>query len=309
MRKLSKGLLVARPRFQAFQLKRGFSTSYKSLINRVQSGSLISIVNKFAVLKENKDFSKRIVFSDLKFSLEISENQTLSDLASSHRKKSELDGILTMTFLDEDDIPIASNTKSTMLLRLPSFKISMDSDRLYHCYNLNYMGNRSLDVQIKRPHEKPGLDRLVIEEDLSYRDAFDLQHRQEPGLTFRDLLNEILYSKYHSINELESQAARTRENRLNRLLNFFFYMTFVQVLSLNLCTFVFFNWDIMEPITACLTFSNLICGYYFWVFTKCDYDPESILNYLRERTNVRRRVYRELIDERREIDELLNERI
>ena len=106
---------------------------------------------------------------------------------------------------------------------------------------------------------------------------------------------------------LEKNLLSNKEKRTSKLLNLFFYISTAQVVTLNLLTFVFLNWDIMEPITQCLTFANIILGYYFWALTKTSLDPPSISAYFTSKKNLFRRKYlKELSEERGSIERLIN---
>ena len=72
--------------------------------------------------------------------------------------------------------------------------------------------------------------------------------------------------------------------------NFYFYLTLIQTIVLNSCVFIFFSWDIMEPITQCITYMNAIAGYYYWCLSNGgDYEISSIINFLKNRTLFSRR--------------------
>lgn len=48
-------------------------------------------------------------------------------------------------------------------------------------------------------------------------------------------------------------------------------------------TYVAFSWDIMEPITACLSLSDAIAGYVFWLWTGKPWDLDSLRTHYYEK--------------------------
>ena len=57
-------------------------------------------------------------------------------------------------------------------------------------------------------------------------------------------------------------------------------MTFVSVIMMQFAmsqygTYVVFSWDIMEPIMACVTLSDAVAGYIFWLWCGKPWDLDS----------------------------------
>ena len=48
-------------------------------------------------------------------------------------------------------------------------------------------------------------------------------------------------------------------------------------------TYVAFSWDIMEPITACVSLSDAIAGYMFWLWTGKPWDLDSLRSHYYEK--------------------------
>ena len=48
-------------------------------------------------------------------------------------------------------------------------------------------------------------------------------------------------------------------------------------------TYIAFSWDIMEPITACVSLSDAIAGYYFWLWSGKPWDLDSLRSHYYER--------------------------
>lgn len=83
-------------------------------------------------------------------------------------------------------------------------------------------------------------------------------------------------------------------------------LTFVGVIGAQFAavqygTYVAFSWDIMEPITACISLIDAICGYYFWIWSKNSWDLDSFRSYFYEK-NLQKKRFRE---RKREYDELI----
>ena len=74
-------------------------------------------------------------------------------------------------------------------------------------------------------------------------------------------------------------------------------------------TYVAFSWDIMEPITACLSLSDAIAGYVFWLWTGKPWDLDSLRNHFYEKAlaknfqkhNINRHEFEMLKESRRQI--------
>ena len=75
-----------------------------------------------------------------------------------------------------------------------------------------------------------------------------------------------------------------KDKRVWKFLNFYFYLTLIQTTVLNSWVFIFFSWDIMEPIIQCFTYMNAIAGYYYWCLSNGgDYEISSIINFLKNK--------------------------
>lgn len=64
--------------------------------------------------------------------------------------------------------------------------------------------------------------------------------------------------------------------------------TFVSIIMMQFVlsqygTYVAFSWDIMEPITACVSLSDAIAGYYFWLWSGKPWDLDSLRSHYYER--------------------------
>ena len=295
-----------------------FSTIRTTIIesNSVLFNKNIEVLNRFAILLELKENQPQIVFPDKKLSVKFDlakENQTIDDLLSNYKKQAEQDNVLGCSIANNDGVVLANNTRANVLLRLPSFNIIFDNgEKTYTCLNANYLGNTDINKEINthlKINNKDRINDLCLNKSFNFQDACnrDIHISNKDSFTYKDLLNNIYLHKYTLMLNLEKNLLSNKEKRTSKLLNLFFYISTAQVVTLNLLTFVFLNWDIMEPITQCLTFANIILGYYFWALTKTSLDPPSISAYFTSKKNLFRRKYlKELSEERGSIERLIN---
>ena len=128
--------------------------------------------------------------------------------------------------------------------------------------------------------------------------------KQEKNLTYGIIFKNILENKYYPIKNFQKKKAVEKDRRVHKLLNLFFYVSLAQISMMNLCVFVFFNWDIMEPITQCITYLNIICGYYYWVYSNGgNYEISYITSWLKSR----RMLYRYIDNSIKEKNEIIRE--
>ena len=64
--------------------------------------------------------------------------------------------------------------------------------------------------------------------------------------------------------------------------------TFVSVLLIQFAlsqygTYIAFSWDIMEPIMACVSLSDAIAGYFFWIWAGRPWDLDAVRAHFYER--------------------------
>jgi hypothetical protein len=284
---------------------------------------LQSQINKNALLIQNSEYMPRIIFPEYKFSLTLDiskDDYTIKNMLDDARKIYNQEFVLSLSFIDEEGELIANTVQVKMLTRLPSFKICVDGgDKLFNCLNQSWNAQTCVDHTVHESQltEKylELIEKLMFEHNFSFKVAQNLvlqnndittrlnQHRYP---SFRDILNDYLQNKYINLKNFTQSLAMKREQRLQKGLNFFFYMCFAQVATLNLCTFVFFSWDFMEPITQCITYLNIIFGYYFWAITNEDYEMESMIQWIRRRKFLTKpAMWRQLMNEKEDIEKLL----
>jgi hypothetical protein len=288
--------------------------SHISMISNIHPISFKeSKINKNAIIIQNENYHSKIIFPDLKFDLDLNmgnKDYTIKNLIEDNKKKYDKELVLTLSFWDEEGNIIAASTQTQMLLRLPIFSICVDGgDRLYKCLNPYYLGNNMLNKEILTSYKDVDLEKLeryLFNDNLETCNAIKLSTKKHETLKYSSVLKDYIRNKYNAIEDFYVNIKERREKRLQKFLNFFFYACFAQVLSLNLCTFVFFNWDFMEPITQCITYVNIITGYYFWAFTKTDYEMEEMIYWVRNRNYLSKpKLWERCLQEKDEIQQLL----
>ena len=250
------------------------------------------------------------------------ENLTISQLIEKSQKSLEKEAILTHAFLDSDGIEISGSTKASMLFRLDKFKISINrGEKVYTCYNFNYLANQRLnqntDVISNEFYQK--IEKVMLDNKLPFHISHIITKNSvlnknfakvtnATNFTFGNIFDNILNYKYFPLQTFQLKNELDKDRRVYKMLNLFFYMTLSQTILLNLCVFVFFNWDIMEPITQCITYLNIIFGYYYWAYSNGgDYEISSITAWLKARTLFFRSLHQGLA-EKTEIEEFLEKR-
>lgn len=287
-----------------------------------------SSINKNALLVENSECYTKIIFPDFKFSLiiDLSREQTIKQMIEEARKLYNKEWVLSISFYDSQGELIANSVQARMLTRLPNFNICIDGgEKLINCINTTWSSGKSLDQTLDQTiFTEKNLDiieKLMFENNFSFKTAQnyvlghigsmrkkekDVYNLNTGSLTYREIFKDYLRSKYVSLNLYTDSLLDRRERRIRNFLNLFFYMSLFQVTTLNLCTFVFFSWDYMEPITQCITYLNIIIGYYFWAITDEDYEMESMINWAKNREFFTKPIiFKEMTKEKRELEEML----
>jgi len=243
----------------------------------------------------------RVVFPDYTFELQLKSYQsgyTVKNMIDDSRKAFEKERVISLKIVDDEGIDIANITETSILARLEHFFISINNgERIYKCNNLKYLGDRNLGRTsgIYTDFRFSELQDFFQNKNLSVTDSIISLNmktelfEKESINKYVSKLNSKLYKifevflkrKYSTLEEYISFHSINKEKQITKYVNLFFYLTLTQVVTLNLCTFVFFSWDIMEPITSCITWMNLIIGYYFWALTECEYEIESMTNFYR----------------------------
>jgi len=215
------------------------------------------------------------------------------------RKAFEKERVISLKLVDDEGIDIANITETSILARLEHFFISINNgERIYKCNNLKYLGDRYLGRTsgIYTDFSFSELQDFFQNKNLSVTDSI-IALNMKTELFGKESINKyvskfnsklyiifeaFINRKYRTLEDYISFHSINKEIRITKYVNLFFYLTLTQVVTLNLCTFVFFSWDIMEPMITCLTWLNLIIGYNFWALTECEYEIESMTNFFRK---------------------------
>jgi hypothetical protein len=243
---------------------------------------------------------------------------TISELIDVSKKNFDRDGILTLIFLDMEGVQISGSVKASMLYRLDKFKISINrGEKVYNCYNFNYLANKKLDLNIEIFSNDfyDAIEKDMHKNQLPFNISYimnkcarkDYLHEEEK-LTYKKLFENILSDKYFPLQKFHYKQMVEKDRRLWKFLNFYFYLTLFQTILMNSCVFVFFSWDFMEPITQCISYMNLIVGYYYWCVTNGgDYEISSISAFLKSRSLFTKNIDNAL-KEKLELENFLNEK-
>jgi len=214
-----------------------------------------------------------------------------------HRKKFEKERVMTLKLLDEEGIDISNCTETTILSKLDHFYVSINQgEKIYKCINLTYLGNKNLGRTSEADFSFNELQNAYQNKCLSITDAsISLELKAElfqkkslnksiskANSKLYTLLDSFIKNKFLNFSDYLEYYNRNKDIRIIKITNLFFYITLTQVVTLNLATFVFFSWDILEPMITLLTWCNLIVGYNYWVFTESDYEIESMIKWLRD---------------------------
>lgn len=260
---------------------------------------------------EQNDYKRKIIFEDVTFNIDIDladKSQSIGSLLSSLDSAASKNMIYSMIITDIDGTELAKNTPTALLSRLKVFKVYINGgEKVYLVNNLNYLANGSSDIWSKN-HTEDELDAIF-----SYMRRYHFTFNEAKSIlninrkkSLSSLISSIRSQKYEAIEKYLGFKAVSKQNRSQRLINTFFYAASAQIIGLNLCTFVFFSWDVMEPITACLTYANLIAGYYFSSISKHDYEFSEFGNWL-NKTRSDRSLARFVEEEKEVLDRFLIE--
>ena len=83
-------------------------------------------------------------------------------------------------------------------------------------------------------------------------------------------------------NELEN-VRKMASTSASRYGSAFFWTLALQFMFSQYGTYVAFSWDIIEPITACMTLSDAIAAYLFWLWAGTPWDVEGLRNHFFEK--------------------------
>lgn len=101
-------------------------------------------------------------------------------------------------------------------------------------------------------------------------DSLSLQYLRQSDLAVRDELKE-LETKFSSLDKTKHSLDAQAERYATWILRLGFVGICAQFFILSEMVWVYFNWDIMEPVTYFVFLSTLIIGYTFFLMSKIDY--------------------------------------
>lgn len=80
-----------------------------------------------------------------------------------------------------------------------------------------------------------------------------------------------------------TEIERAADRSARRVLWSFASIFVTQFALIQYGTYLAFSWDIMEPITCGMTLGDVVCGYFFWIWTKRPYSLEGLRDHFFER--------------------------
>ena len=181
---MMRNKLLNKFNFSSFKnsfLNKNFS-SITSTLSHIENLHPISFkeskINRNAVIIENEHYYSKIIFPDYKFDLDLNignKDYTIKSMLEDSKKTFGKELVLSISFWDEEGNLIANSTQTSMLIRLPIFKICFDGgDRLYNCVNPYYLGNNKLDqevVQSSKVIDLENVEKLLFKENLSIKSS------------------------------------------------------------------------------------------------------------------------------------------
>ena len=180
------------------------------------------------MIENDKCYSK-IILPDYKFQLDLGigkPNYTIKNMIEDKKKIYGKEYVLTMTLRDKDGSVIANNNLTSMLTRLEEFSIDINhGEKFYTCLNMKYLGNNNIDRKIE--YDTIKIDRasdISVENGIAINRILSLKANNSNKLTYRDLLNEFFEHKYCSYAEFHNSLQESKDKRVQKLLNLFFYL-------------------------------------------------------------------------------------
>lgn len=223
------------------------------------------------------------------------------------------------------------------VMRFPFFKVRLDNQNEYHYHSstedtfrssVKTPAERSLydfsvskfDMNVDKAQTSSKLFNHIIER-LTTLDQTRVSKTHSPedvSMIIRDGISkyclsvntekDILLQQLHLVDEALKPLHGSIENakekaHVKSLLSGLSFVGIIgaQFVAVQYGTYVAFSWDIMEPITACISLIDAICGYYFWIWSKNSWNLDSIRSYFYER-NLQKKQFRE---RKREYDQLI----
>ena len=194
------------------------------------------------------------------------------------------------------------------VLQLPFLRIRIDREHEYHVHNerafnihlsVNSPSERRLIDFIRENYkvdklksrsaaqllgdiigqvQKQSRDKVFTHKDVSELLKRSIANRSLVSNSERDLLIRQLETIQEVLKPLEGEIAAAKEKssiKAERSAKIFAGVIFAQFALSQYGTYVAFSWDIMEPIMACVSLSDAIAGYFFWLWCGQPWDLNS----------------------------------
>jgi L-lactate utilization protein LutC len=177
--------------------------------------------------------------------------------------------------------------KQSLSVKTPAEKeFYSNSVQNYHLNDLKARTSSKIFALIVERLEKSSPDEMHTPETVSLmlrdgmaKHVLTVNRERESLIQQLDLVRDVLAPLEKEV-ENAKEAANIKSKRAG--------LTFVGVIMAQFAlsqygTYVFFSWDIMEPICACVTLSDAIAGYYFWLYSGKPWDLDSFKSFWYER--------------------------
>ena len=109
--------------------------------------------------------------------------------------------------------------------------------------------------------------------------CFTVYSEREHLIQQLELVDEVLSPLTHEV-KIAKKASHLKSVRSGAT---FVSIIMIQFMLSQYGTYVAFSWDIMEPITACVSLSDAIAGYMFWLWTGKPWDLDSLRTHYYEK--------------------------
>ena len=248
---------------------------------------------------------------------------------------------IAVDFYDVDGFKISYCSKIKHVLEMPSFNMKIDNSVQYHCqsqqglsgqisqmtpnqfslynvvddFNIKDTQARSLAKFISAIDENMkefAQDKQWTEDEVSsmLKDAIadrslSVNRFRDSLITELELVEEAIAPIKVEIEKCEREANITA----NRWTKAFFGTIAFQFMLSQYGTYYALSWDIIEPIVACVSLTDAIAAYYFWLWSGKPWDLNEFRNFWFERklkkllskNDINFKKYEELLKVRKEI--------
>ena len=109
--------------------------------------------------------------------------------------------------------------------------------------------------------------------------CFSIYSQRESLIQQLDLIDEVLKPLQYEVKKAKKASHLKSVRSGTTFVSIILFQFFLSQYG----TYVAFSWDIMEPITACVSLSDAIAGYMFWLWTGKPWDLDSLRSYYYEK--------------------------